>query len=125
VCRGPTYKGEVQLRRARDESIVAESAAGFGDDLGVPGLAQVVRRSRPSRLEDRPAVVRFYFDVDLLGLAKVRTALRPDMTYPPTAGRWAQAGTSAVGLVRRAEARASRTSAERQQRLWGRYRAML
>lgn len=34
----------------------------------------------------RPAVVRFYFDADLLGLAKVLTALRPDMTYPGDPG---------------------------------------
>ncbi|MGH4023788.1 MAG: hypothetical protein ACRDRV_04300 [Pseudonocardiaceae bacterium] len=30
----------------------------------------------------RPAEVRFYFDADLLGLAKVVVQLRPDVTYP-------------------------------------------
>ena len=34
----------------------------------------------------RPAVVRFYFDADLLGLAKVLTPLRSDMTYPGDTG---------------------------------------
>jgi hypothetical protein len=32
----------------------------------------------------RPARVRFYFDADVLGLAKVIAALRPDVTYPAT-----------------------------------------
>jgi hypothetical protein len=30
--------------------------------------------------------VRFYFDADLLGLAKVLVPLRPDMTYPGDPG---------------------------------------
>jgi hypothetical protein len=34
----------------------------------------------------KPAVVRFYFDADVLGLAKILAALRPDMTYPGDPG---------------------------------------
>jgi hypothetical protein len=34
----------------------------------------------------RPADVRFYFDEDVLGLAKVIAALRPDITYPGDPG---------------------------------------
>ncbi|MCW2759598.1 MAG: hypothetical protein JWO46_3344 [Nocardioidaceae bacterium] len=34
----------------------------------------------------RPATVRFYFDADILGLAKVITGLRPDVTYPGDPG---------------------------------------
>lgn len=34
----------------------------------------------------RPATVRFYFDADVLGLAKVLVALRPDVTFPGDAG---------------------------------------
>lgn len=34
----------------------------------------------------KPATVRFYFDADILGLAKVVGALRPDVTYPGDAG---------------------------------------
>jgi hypothetical protein len=34
----------------------------------------------------RPAAVRFYFDADLLGLAKVVAALRVDCTYPGDPG---------------------------------------
>jgi hypothetical protein len=34
----------------------------------------------------RPAIVRFYLDADVLGLAKVLAALRPDVTYPGDAG---------------------------------------
>ncbi|MGH3922451.1 MAG: hypothetical protein ACRDTT_06210, partial [Pseudonocardiaceae bacterium] len=34
----------------------------------------------------RPAEVRFYFDADLLGLAKVLARLRPDVTYPGDPG---------------------------------------
>jgi hypothetical protein len=34
----------------------------------------------------RPATVRFYFDADVLGLAKVIAALRPDATYPGDPG---------------------------------------
>jgi hypothetical protein len=30
----------------------------------------------------RPATVRFYFDADVLGVAKVVAALRSDVTYP-------------------------------------------
>ncbi|WP_419918492.1 hypothetical protein [Candidatus Poriferisocius sp.] len=30
----------------------------------------------------KPAIVRYYFDTDILGLAKVIAALRPDVTYP-------------------------------------------
>ncbi len=38
--------------------------------------------SRPSR----PATVRFYFDTDVLGLAKALVGLRPDITYPGDPG---------------------------------------
>lgn len=34
----------------------------------------------------RPAEVRFYFDADVLGLAKVLARLRPDITYPGDPG---------------------------------------
>ena len=34
----------------------------------------------------RPAQVRFYFDADVLGLAKVVAALRSDVTYPGDPG---------------------------------------
>jgi PIN like domain len=34
----------------------------------------------------RPATVRFYFDADVLGLAKALVALRSDMTYPGDPG---------------------------------------
>jgi hypothetical protein len=34
----------------------------------------------------RPATVRFYFDADVLGLAKVLAPLRPDVTYPGDPG---------------------------------------
>ena len=34
----------------------------------------------------RAATVRFYFDADVLGLAKVIAALRPDATYPGDPG---------------------------------------
>lgn len=34
----------------------------------------------------RSATVRFYFDADVLGLAKVIDKLRPDITYPGDAG---------------------------------------
>lgn len=34
----------------------------------------------------KPAVVRFYFDADVLGLAHVVSALRSDATYPGDAG---------------------------------------
>ena len=34
----------------------------------------------------RPATVRFYFDADVLGLAKVMVKLRPDVTYPGDPG---------------------------------------
>ncbi len=34
----------------------------------------------------RPADVRFYFDADLLGVAKVLAALRSDITYPGDPG---------------------------------------
>ena len=34
----------------------------------------------------RPATVRFYFDADVLGLAKVIVALRSDVTYPGDPG---------------------------------------
>jgi hypothetical protein len=34
----------------------------------------------------RPAIVRFYFDADVLGLAKVLTRLRADVTYPGDPG---------------------------------------
>lgn len=34
----------------------------------------------------KPAVVRFYFDADVLGVAKILAALRPDITYPGDPG---------------------------------------
>lgn len=34
----------------------------------------------------KPATVRFYFDADLLGLAKVLASLRSDVTYPGDPG---------------------------------------
>jgi len=34
----------------------------------------------------KPATVRFYFDADVLGLAKILAALRPDITYPGDPG---------------------------------------
>ena len=34
----------------------------------------------------RPAIVRFYFDADVLGLAKVLAPLRSDITYPGDPG---------------------------------------
>lgn len=34
----------------------------------------------------RPATVRFYFDADVLGLAKVVASIRPDVTYPGDPG---------------------------------------
>ena len=34
----------------------------------------------------RPARVRYYFDADILGLAKVVAGLRPDVTYPGDPG---------------------------------------
>jgi hypothetical protein len=34
----------------------------------------------------RPATVRFYFDADVLGVAKVVAALRSDVTYPGDRG---------------------------------------
>jgi hypothetical protein len=34
----------------------------------------------------RPAIVRFYFDADILGLGKALARLRPDMTYPGDPG---------------------------------------
>jgi hypothetical protein len=34
----------------------------------------------------RPAIVSFYVDADVLGLAKVLAGIRPDVTYPGDAG---------------------------------------
>jgi hypothetical protein len=34
----------------------------------------------------KPATVRFYFDADVLGLAKALASLRPDITYPGDPG---------------------------------------
>lgn len=34
----------------------------------------------------KPAIVRFYFDADVLGLAKILVALRSDVTYPGDPG---------------------------------------
>lgn len=34
----------------------------------------------------KPAVVRFYFDADVLGLAKIVALMRPDVTYPGDPG---------------------------------------
>lgn len=36
--------------------------------------------------KNKPADVRFYFDADVLGLAKVVAQLRPDVTYPADPG---------------------------------------
>jgi hypothetical protein len=36
---------------------------------------------------NRPAQVRFYFDADVLGVAKVVASLRSDVTYPGDPGR--------------------------------------
>ena len=45
----------------------------------------------------KPALVRFYFDADVLGLAKVIDKLRADITYPGDAGgRSAQAAARGV-----------------------------
>jgi hypothetical protein len=38
--------------------------------------------SRPAK----PATVRFYFDADVLGVAKILARLRPDITYPGDPG---------------------------------------
>lgn len=38
----------------------------------------------------RPAVVRYYFDEDVLGVAKVLGGLRPDVTFPGDAGATVQ-----------------------------------
>jgi len=35
----------------------------------------------------KPAVVRFYLDADVVGLAKVLAELRPDVTYPGDPGK--------------------------------------
>lgn len=35
---------------------------------------------------NKQALVRFYFDADLMGLAKVLASLRPDVTYPSDPG---------------------------------------
>jgi hypothetical protein len=34
----------------------------------------------------KPAEVRYYIDADILGLARVLAALRPDVTYPGDPG---------------------------------------
>lgn len=34
----------------------------------------------------KPATVRFYFDADVLGVAKILATLRPDITYPGDPG---------------------------------------
>jgi PIN like domain len=44
-----------------------------------------VKPPQPGR-RYKPAVVRFYFDADVLGLAHVVAGLRPDATYPGDAG---------------------------------------
>lgn len=36
----------------------------------------------------REAHVRFYIDADILGLAKILTQLRADITYPATQAEW-------------------------------------
>lgn len=41
---------------------------------------------QPSRRSLRPAVVDYYFDADVLGLAHVVAAIRPDSTYPGDPG---------------------------------------
>jgi hypothetical protein len=45
----------------------------------------------------KPAVVRFYFDADVLGLAKVLGQVRADLTFRET-----PAGHCTAGLVPRA-----------------------
>ncbi len=44
------------------------------------------RPPRSGRRSKRPATVRYYFDADILGLAKVVAALRADTTYPSDPG---------------------------------------
>jgi hypothetical protein len=57
----------------------------------------------------RPATVRFYFDADVLGLAKVIVALRSDVTYPGDPG----------GVVHRRERPACAvTSPATEDRIW-------
>jgi hypothetical protein len=45
-----------------------------------------VTPAQPGRRYRRPAVVRFYFDADVLGLAHVVARLRADSTYPGDPG---------------------------------------
>jgi hypothetical protein len=42
--------------------------------------------ARRERAGGRPAEVRFYFDADVIGVAKVIAALRSDVTYPGDVG---------------------------------------
>ena len=47
-------------------------------------------QERPGRERSyAPAKVRFYFDADVLGLAKLLVRVRNDMTYPGDPGRGA------------------------------------
>jgi hypothetical protein len=45
-----------------------------------------LKPAQPGR-QYKEAVVRFYFDADVLGLAHVVADLRPDVTYPGDPGR--------------------------------------
>lgn len=49
-------------------------------------MGVVVREVDQSRGLNKPADVQFYFDADVLGLAKALARLRPDMTYPGDPG---------------------------------------
>jgi hypothetical protein len=53
----------------------------------------------------KPAVVRYYFDADILGLAKVVAGLRTDITYPGDPGVVITSGSGR----RASSGRASRT----------------
>lgn len=55
----------------------------------------------------RPAEVRFYFDADVLGLAKVVARLRNDATYPAIPERRSTAGS---GLHVSSQTRRRRTA---------------
>ena len=49
----------------------------------------------------KPAVVRFYFDADVLGLAKVLVQVRADVTYPGDPGGHCTAGLVLLARSRR------------------------
>lgn len=47
---------------------------------------QLREHTRGRLMAPRPAIVRSYFDEDVLGLAKVVADLRSDVTFPMTPG---------------------------------------